>query len=61
MGGTTIADLTLTAKISRRFDLQAGVRNALNKRYEDPIYLDVDRIGGQGREAYLRLVCLAWE
>ena len=61
LGGAAVADLTLTAKISRRFDLQAGVRNALNKRYEDPIYLDVDRIAGQGREAFLRLVCLAWE
>ena len=61
LGGAAVADFTLTAKISRRFDLQAGVRNALNKRYEDPIYLDVDRIAGEGREAYLRLVCLAWE
>jgi outer membrane receptor protein involved in Fe transport len=61
LGGATVADFTLTAKLSRRFDLQAGVRNALNKRYEDPIYLDVDRIAGEGRVAFLRLVCLAWE
>jgi outer membrane receptor protein involved in Fe transport len=61
LGGATIADFTFTARLSRRFDLQAGVRNAFDKRYEDPIYLDVDRIAGQGREAFLRLVCLAWE
>jgi iron complex outermembrane receptor protein len=61
LGGAVVADFTVTARISRRFELQAGVRNAFDKRYEDPIYLDVDRIAGDGRTAFLRLVCLAWE
>jgi len=61
LGGAAVADFTVTARINRRFSLQAGVRNAFDKRYEDPIYLDVDRIGGDGRSAFLRLVCLAWE
>jgi outer membrane receptor protein involved in Fe transport len=61
LGGAALADFTVTARVSRRFDLQAGVRNAFDKRYEDPIYLDVDRIAGAGREAFLRLVCRVWE
>jgi outer membrane receptor protein involved in Fe transport len=61
LGGMVLADFTVTAKINRRFDLQAGVRNAFDKRYEDPIYLAVDRVAGGGREAFLRLVCRAWE
>jgi len=61
LGGAAVADFTVTAHLSRRFDLQAGVRNAFDKRYEDPVYLDVDRITGDGRSAFLRLVCLAWE
>ena len=61
LGGAALADFTVTARINRRFDLQAGVRNAFNRRYEDPIYLNVDRVAGAGREAFLRLVCRAWE
>ena len=61
LGGATLADFTVTARINRRFDLEAGVRNAFNKRYEDPIYLAVDRLAGDRREAYLRLICHAWE
>ena len=61
LGGAWLADFTLTARIYRRFEVQAGVRNAFDRRYEDPIYLAVDRLPGDGREAYLRLVCHAWE
>lgn len=61
LGGMALADFTFTAKMNRRFDLQAGVRNAFDKRYEDPVYLAVDRVAGTGREAFLRLVCRAWE
>jgi len=61
LGGAALADFTATARISRRFELQAGVRNAFDKRYEDPIYLDLDRMPGDGRSAFLRLVCRAWE
>jgi outer membrane receptor for ferrienterochelin and colicins len=61
LGGAALFDFTVTAKVTRRYDLQAGIRNAFNKRYEDPIYLDVDRIAGDGRAFYVRLVCRAWE
>jgi outer membrane receptor for ferrienterochelin and colicins len=61
LGGAALADFTLTGKLSRRFDLQAGVRNAFNKQYDDPIYLNLDRIAGEGRSVYLRLVCRARE
>ena len=57
LGGAALADFTVTARMGRRFDLQAGVRNVFDKRYEDPIYLDVDRIAGDGRAAFVRLVC----
>ena len=61
LSGMALADFTVTTKINRRFELQGGVRNAFDKRYEDPIYLAVDRVAGGGREAFLRLVCRVWE
>jgi outer membrane receptor for ferrienterochelin and colicins len=57
LGGAPLADFTFTARVNRRFELQAGVRNAFDRRYEDPIFLAVDRLPGDGRTAYLRLVC----
>ena len=61
LGGATVAGASLTARINRRFDVQAGVSNLFNKRYEDPIYQAVDRLRGDGREFFLRLICRAWE
>ena len=61
LGGAPLADFTATARIHSRFDLQAGVRNALDRRYEDPIFLAVDRMRGDGRSAFLRLVWRVWE
>jgi len=61
LGGAVLADFTVTAHLRPRFDLEAGVRNALDRRYEDPIYLAVDRIAGDGRSIYLRLICRAWQ
>jgi iron complex outermembrane receptor protein len=60
LGGAVLADFTVTARLHPRFDLESGVRNAFDRRYEDPIYLAIDRIRGDGRSVYLRLVCHAW-
>ena len=56
LGGVLVADCTGTLRLHRALDLQVGVRNALDRRYEDPIYLTVDRLKGDGRSAFLRLV-----
>jgi iron complex outermembrane receptor protein len=61
LGGAVLADFTVTARLHPRFDLAAGVRNAFDRRYEDPIYLAVDRIPGDGRSVFLRLICHAWQ
>ena len=61
LGGALLADFTGTLKLHPRFDLEAGVRNAFDRRYEDPIFLSVDRLPGDGRTAFVRLVWRAWE
>ncbi len=61
LGGALLADGTATVRLGPAFDLEAGVRNALNRRYEDPIYLSIDRLRGDGRSAFLRLVWRPWE
>jgi outer membrane receptor protein involved in Fe transport len=61
LGGRLVADCTATFRLHRSFELQGGVRNALNRRYEDPIYLTVDRLRGDGRSVFLRLVWRVWE
>ena len=54
--GALLADATATLRLNRRCDLQAGLRNALDRYYEDPIYLTVDRLRGDGRSAFVKLV-----
>ena len=61
LGGALLADFTGTLKLHPRFDLEAGVRNAFDRRYADPIFLSVDRLPGDGRSAFVRLVWRAWE
>jgi len=61
LGGALIADCTATIRLHRAVELQTGLRNALDRRYEDPIYLTVDRLRGDGRSAFLRLVWRVWE
>jgi iron complex outermembrane receptor protein len=56
LGGALLTDATATWRIHPRVDVQAGVRNLFDRRYEDPIYLTVDRLRGDGRSAFLRLV-----
>jgi outer membrane receptor for ferrienterochelin and colicins len=56
LGGALLADFTATFRLLPRFDLEAGIRNAFDRRYEDPIFLSVDRLRGDGRSAFVRLV-----
>jgi len=59
--GPLLADFTATTRLGPRFDFVTGVRNAFGRRYEDPIYLTLDRIEGDGRSVFVKLVCRIWE
>ncbi len=61
LGGAWLADFTATARVHPRFDLQAGLRNAFGRRYEDPIYLSLDRLRGDGRAVFVKLIWRVWE
>ena len=61
LGGAWLADFTATVKVNSRFDVQGGVRNAFDCRYQDPIYLAIDHLPGDGRSVFLRLVWRVWE
>jgi outer membrane receptor protein involved in Fe transport len=61
LAAAVLADFTATARVHPRFDIQAGVRNALDRRYEDAINLTADRLRGDGRSVFLRLVWRVWE
>jgi outer membrane receptor for ferrienterochelin and colicins len=61
LGSAATADFTACARVDRRFDIEAGVRNAFDRRYEDPVYLTLDRLAGDGRSVFLRLVWKVWE
>jgi iron complex outermembrane receptor protein len=53
-----VADVTLsTVRLHRDFDLQAGVRNLLDRRYWDPTgyATSMDRIAADGRSVFLRV------
>jgi iron complex outermembrane receptor protein len=56
VGVAVTLDVTATVKLNGDFDLQFGARNALNRFYEDPIYLVVDRVPRGRRAAWLKLV-----
>jgi iron complex outermembrane receptor protein len=56
LGGFLLADATATVRLNRRFDLVAGARNLFNKRYEDPVFVAADRVPGDGRAVFLKLV-----
>ena len=56
LGGTLLTDATATVRLNTRFDVQAGVRNLFDRRYEDPIYLATDRLRGDGRSAFVTLL-----
>jgi iron complex outermembrane receptor protein len=51
-----LVDVTLTVRPLRAgFEVQAGVRNALNWWYQDPIGLSLDQIRGDPRTAYVKV------
>jgi len=52
-----LEDLTLTThRLHPEFDLQFGIRNALNWRYQDPVYLVVDQMQQDGRSWFLKVI-----
>ncbi len=61
LGGVPLVDVTATARVHPRFDVVTGLRNALGHRYEDPVYLSVDRLPGDRRSVFVKLVWRVWE
>ena len=61
LGGAWLVDFTATARVHPHFDLQAGIRNTLDRRYDDPVYLTIDRLPGDGRSVFVKLVWRVWE
>ena len=52
-----LEDITLsTRRLHPDFDLQFGIRNAFNWRYEDPVYLVIDKMSQDGRSAFVKLI-----
>ncbi|HYL74950.1 MAG TPA: TonB-dependent receptor [Bryobacteraceae bacterium] len=52
-----LEDITLTTRrLHPDFDIQFGIRNALNWRYQDPIYLAIDQMRQDGRAMFVRLI-----
>ena len=52
-----LLDTTLsTLRLTRHFDLVAGMRNALNWQYDDPVDLSVDQIRRNGRTFYVKFI-----
>jgi hypothetical protein len=50
-------DFTATLRLTGAADLVFGVRNAFDWRFEDPVYLAVDRMPRGRRAAWVKL---AW-
>jgi outer membrane receptor protein involved in Fe transport len=61
LGGALLMEAVASWRLTAHFDVQGGVRNLFDRRYEDPIYLTVDRLRGDGRTAFLKLVWRAVE
>jgi len=52
-----LEDLTITTRgLHPDFDLQFGLRNALNWHYEDPVYVAIDRMRQDGRSLFVKLI-----
>lgn len=51
-----LEDVTLTSRVNREAEVQFGVRNALNWRYDDPIYLALEKMREDGRSVFVRLI-----
>jgi iron complex outermembrane receptor protein len=61
LGGFLLVDLAATAHLNRRFDVVAGVHNLFNRYYEDAVYVATDRVPGDGRSVFVKLVLRVWE
>jgi outer membrane receptor for ferrienterochelin and colicins len=52
-----LVDATATTnRLLDQFDLQFGVRNLFNRIYFDPVALIIDRMPGDGRSAFVKLI-----
>jgi outer membrane receptor protein involved in Fe transport len=52
-----LADATATTnRLFDQFDLQIGVRNLFDRAYYDPVELVLDRLRGDGRSAFVKLI-----
>jgi outer membrane receptor for ferrienterochelin and colicins len=57
VGPVILADATATTNhLLGQFDLQAGIRNLFDRVYYDPIALVLDRMRGDGRSAFVKLI-----
>jgi len=55
--GVFLVDATATTnRLFDQFDLQFGVRNLFDRAYYDPVALVVDRMRGDGRSAFVKLI-----
>ncbi len=61
LDGVPLVDCTATMRLHPRLDLITGLRNSLGRGYEDPVYLSVDRLPGDGRSFFVKLVWRVWE
>jgi outer membrane receptor protein involved in Fe transport len=52
-----LADATATTNhLLEEFDLQFGIRNLFDRVYYDPVSLVLDRMQGDGRSVYVKLI-----
>ena len=57
IGPALVADITAgTNRLHPNFDLEVGMRNALDRRYDDPVYLAIERMRQDGRAVWLKLI-----
>jgi len=52
-----LTDVTATTNhLADQFELQFGIRNLFDRAYDDPVALAVDRMQGDGRSAFVKLI-----
>jgi iron complex outermembrane receptor protein len=56
LDGVLLAQASLSVRVSPAWDLRFGVRNLLDRRYEHPVALSLDRMTADGRSVFLKLV-----
>jgi iron complex outermembrane receptor protein len=54
--GVLLVQASLSVRVDPAWDLRFGVRNLLDRRYQHPVALSLDRMAGDGRAFFLKLV-----